>query len=325
VYRAIITGIVTPTILYALKWIQYWSLQAFVHQIEQQRQSSMMQSSSRDGKQPEEEENASTTTSQTTTLIHENQSRRLQWIFQVATTLSPPSWKVINMKEIKYLQENSLLSEGSKEKIIEFIEYALNDAEKIFRNQKFLRQRILISFLTDFTILLSYGTLFPPLGFLLVLSMAKDLFLWQMMVGRLVAWSMEIENDENIIVVEKLSAIISNINLSLQGIDQSILNFLIIMLILCSSLWSFCLFDTLGDEVGAVKSIWIVIVMVLAPYVILIIYAIVGKLFAKAEQVNIKRQSSRQSSSRREEKIADIELLQGNFTYTRKYLTIKNT
>jgi hypothetical protein len=54
----------------------------------------------------------------------------------------------------------------------------------------FLRQSIVVSLVTDWRMMLCFGAMFPPLGFIIAISIWKDLFFWRIALHRILrqAW-----------------------------------------------------------------------------------------------------------------------------------------
>jgi hypothetical protein len=93
----------------------------------------------------------------------------------------------------------------------------------------------------------------------------------------------------------KLKKILSQVNNSLHNIDLIVAKGLWISIVICCTFWSFCLFDTLGDVIGAIHAFWIVIIMVFIPYIFLAGKLCFRKCLLSSIFPSIHRQSHQQT------------------------------
>jgi Leucine-rich repeat (LRR) protein len=142
--------------------------------------------------------------------------------------------------------------------------------------------------ISDMAVLLSFGVQFPPLAFVVALSIIVDVISWQFMVSRLFDLHASIQqqlqhlrgSDLEITHAERLelnaTSLQSLYELLGRFLQELVANFHdfyrrvytmgIQFCLMCAAvLWGFALFDILGNAVGGTKAVWIFVVMILAP------------------------------------------------------------
>jgi hypothetical protein len=147
--------------------------------------------------------------------------------------------------------------------------------------------RVLVSLATTLGVLLTFGAVFPPLGFALAFTVAATVLLTKLSIGRFLCGAEE---------QGQLSAYLAILEQQCEGAGSA--GFLqgIAWMLVTLSCWFYTLFlfDTLGDAVGFQDALWVLIVVPLLPAVL---YAFV----AVAE----RSQSSRAAQGEAEPKEAE--------------------
>lgn len=126
-----------------------------------------------------------------------------------------------------------------------------------------LRQIIVVRAVLDTAILLAFGLLFPPLGIIVAFSMMKDLVNMRSSIGRLVDLQV---NSNSVIVRENIKSFLDKFQKEMIGWNDMVMAQITSILVVIAYILASCLFDTLGSEVGALRALWIFVVMASAPF-----------------------------------------------------------
>jgi hypothetical protein len=210
VYRYLITGLVGPIIFLLAKGIQYYSLDQLAYCNDQKKMDNLKQR------------------------------------FLDASSLCPTWLQVIRKQDIllSHKTNNYIFTEKQLEMMEISLEQLERKCELIYQN----RQSILVSLITDYTVLLCFGVMFPPLAIIVTISILKDLIIWRLSLLRLVKW---FQTEEDVEVKSRLLNILSNVDSSLKGMYKVMSWGMWMSILVSCTFWSFCLFDTLGDQLGA--------------------------------------------------------------------------
>jgi hypothetical protein len=139
-------------------------------------------------------------------------------------------------------------------------------ADSVPRNVTYvLASRILVSLTTSLSVLLTFGAVFPPLGFALTFTAAATVLITKVAIGRFLC------------VAEQrgqLGAYLSILEQQCEGAGSAaFLRGTMWMLVTLSCMfYTLFLFDTLGDAVGFEDALWVLIVVPLLPA---LLYAVV--------------------------------------------------
>jgi Leucine-rich repeat (LRR) protein len=127
--------------------------------------------------------------------------------------------------------------------------------------------RLLVSLTTYLSVLLTFGAVFPPLGFALTFTAAASVLLTKLMIGRFLCGAEE---------KGQLRASLGILEQQCEGAGSAgFLRGTAWMLVTLSCLfYTLFLFDTLGDAVGFRGALWVVIVVPLLPAVLYAVVAI---------------------------------------------------
>jgi hypothetical protein len=161
-------------------------------------------------------------------------------------------------------------------------------------------EKLRIPLLTDLSILLSYGVLFPPLGLLMVMAMGVDVLTTVYMMRRLDL----LDNDQSVAncnLEENISGaggnqvfcskeyqtkakeeyqqvrkeMIDCATKAFAGVKTQFVETVPLVLSMVVLLWAFALFDVLGRDVGVIHAVWIIVVTCLFSYLLHFIMYIV--------------------------------------------------
>jgi hypothetical protein len=141
------------------------------------------------------------------------------------------------------------------------------------RKTLFDKEIFTIDFIVDMAVLMTFGTIFPPLGFVIFMNMLVNTFLTQMWIGRFVYLAKQISTD---LIAKSLLPLVDFLNEECKDVGQLIFNSIPTIAFLATVFWAFALFDTLGDSVGTLQALWILLLMGLMPVWVSIIEYICG-------------------------------------------------
>jgi Leucine-rich repeat (LRR) protein len=160
-------------------------------------------------------------------------------------------------------KDNDLAEEKEKEVL------AINIS--FFKKRQFLnRDYIVLPILSEFTVFITFGTIFPPLAIVVCYSLYVMTLFTQLIIGRIVIISR---------VQKELNHFIYQMNEECRNFRRLFIQAIPSISILASFFWGFFLFDILGDEIGSLKTLWILFVMGFAPIIIYFLESIIDRYF----------------------------------------------
>jgi Leucine-rich repeat (LRR) protein len=140
-----------------------------------------------------------------------------------------------------------------------------------FKKRQFLnRDYIVLPILSEFTVFITFGTIFPPLAIVVCYSLYVMTLFTQLIIGRIVIISR---------VQKELNHFIYQMNEECRNFRRLFIQAIPSISILASFFWGFFLFDILGDEIGSLKALWILFVMGFAPIIIYFLESIIDRYF----------------------------------------------
>jgi hypothetical protein len=161
---------------------------------------------------------------------------------------------------------------------------SLRSVERWLTHKDKMKRKLTIRIVTDFSLLLAFGVLCPPLGFVIALSIVKDCWEIRLALGRLRCLldsirstqdaklvllddDDDVQIDSRARVCERISRVYKQIQNEAIAATSVITDGIWCSLCVSVFIWAFVLFDTLSPAVGITQSIAIVVLMVTAPYV----------------------------------------------------------
>ena len=176
---------------------------------------------------------------------------------------------------------------------------SLCSMEKWLSEKGKMKRKVVLRVVTDFSLLLAFGILCPPLAFIICLSIAKDCLEIRLALGRLLhitdlikGASVALVNGDDS-VRNSRSTMCDRINTVHQHLEQEVLDardviFDGIWYSLCVAvwIWAFVLFDTLSPAVGIGNSVAMVVLMLLTPYLCRYCYSTMLILFTPVNTDN---------------------------------------
>jgi hypothetical protein len=127
-----------------------------------------------------------------------------------------------------------------------------------------LRQRVVITFVVNLSTLICFGMLFPPLAFVIALSIWRELVSIKMVLGKL---HCVLQSLVDLSLKQRVVKFQAMIHRELFDAEVEIVQGVWYGVCVASSIWGFVLFDTLSALMGAIASIWIAVLMGLSPYI----------------------------------------------------------
>ena len=180
-----------------------------------------------------------------------NQMRLVNWLL-------PPLWRSFDQNDETAMEQ-----------------YVVNMEANL---QRSFRQRFISTMVADLSLLIGFGAMFPPLALLIALSIVKDVYHARFGMGRLARISIS-----NYKWKDRLLKIRHSIQRDYLVSNSIITRGVWCGLCISSVIWAFVLFDVLSSSVGSINSVWIVILMVVSPF---LIYYAALKLRHRGENKN---------------------------------------
>ncbi len=118
------------------------------------------------------------------------------------------------------------------------------------------------SLVTDLSVLICFGALFPPLALIVALSVLKDLMSIKLALGKYAMMKNALE-DENL--KTKMVYLETSMKTLWMKTDASIWNGVWHGMLRSALIWGFVLFDTLSSTVGVQNGLWVLILMTICP------------------------------------------------------------
>jgi hypothetical protein len=162
----------------------------------------------------------------------------------------PPLWQIA-------VQLNNALE------VTETFKEYLNQFETLLNNGQF-RRRLVVLLVTDMTMLVCFGALFPPLAVIIAFSVLKDVISTRLALGRYCE-IMEAIQDE--CLKERMVKIKESMNNEILKAGAEMLNGLWCGMVLGTWIWAFVLFDTMASSEGVWRGIAVLTAMILCPFV----------------------------------------------------------
>jgi hypothetical protein len=192
--------------------------------------------------------------------------------------MSNPSHRMGNfiLKALPTLWQHVLLLTDISQAREEFIN-RLNYFEKQIK-KGVIRRRIVVLLVTDLTMLICFGALFPPLAVIIALSVLKDVMSIKLAVGQYCE-IMKAVQDESL--KEQMAKVRESLDDEMLKSGAGIWNGVWYGMVISTWIWGFVLFDTTASVEGVWKGLWVLIGMLLSPFIISIILRLVVRWNAK--------------------------------------------
>ena len=185
-------------------------------------------------------------------------------LYMIAVSMVPETWLPLSDSAYERRRaslglqsgQTGIVSEKDGEKDKKDEDDSKEEKEEGVFEAQFKAKNSIISFISDIAVMLTFGGIFPPLAFIGVFSLCINTLMTQMALGRVVVLSR---------TQIKLRKSVERINEKCAGVRMLLIRSLVSLSLLLSLFWSFFLFDILGNQVGAIKAIWIIAVMAATP------------------------------------------------------------
>ena len=168
--------------------------------------------------------------------------------------LIPPLWRVYDEKDIAS------------------VHYYLEGLERFVCRS--LRPRFVVNIVTDLSMLICFGAMFPPLAFVIAVSLWKETMDIRLTSTR---YQELIESIDDVLLKERMSSLGILMQQEYVAAEPEIVNGVWYGLIVTSWIWAFVLFDTLSASTGMIGSVWIVVLMLVAPFILWYVEARINK------------------------------------------------
>jgi Leucine-rich repeat (LRR) protein len=215
-------------------------------------------------------------------------SKEEMWTNSVLCLFLPQMWKELLILLVEYREQSRMLASknipiavnnlppdnpmSTEENIKQInnatIEQALDSLQKFVKDNRLVNQFV-TELLTSVAIMISFGILFPPLAFIILFSLFMRILIFSAMMGlwiRLIQVNITMQDCSKC-----LQSCMEIFDYHWKVFPDTCKIGLWLMIFFASWVWSFTLFDTLGDEVGFGKAFWIVLVMCIFPLILLLL------------------------------------------------------
>ena len=164
------------------------------------------------------------------------------------------------------------------------------NAEEFKKNldkvQKFLEDRlrhsVITSLITDLSMLICFGALFPPLALVIAVSIGKDIFDIKLALGRIELIIEELteegQDELKVLMMKAREKIYHDIKIA----EVEVVKGLWWGLSIATVVWGFVLLDTLSPYMGPLKSVWVIVFMAVVP---LGSYSLLSRFYSVKEVV----------------------------------------
>jgi len=175
------------------------------------------------------------------------------------------------------MEEKAKEIEHDKEELMEEL---LEELQCFVKDSTFLVNQLCLEVITSVAMMMSFGMLFPPLLLVIVVSLITHIALHRMLMGMWIDLIDIITSNASKCIDPPLHSVhfaeaffdsFLTFDNQWQEFETTCQNGLIAIFFLTSWIWSFTLFDTLGDAVGATQAYWIALVMCLYPIVLFVL------------------------------------------------------
>jgi hypothetical protein len=171
--------------------------------------------------------------------------------WRLAMQLLPPYWRALINMEL-FIDDTVQL----KQHLQVFQDYMQNGM---------FRTRIISFLVTDLSVLICFGLLFPPLALIVALSILKDIISIKMTLQK---YDTIMSNVSDETMREQMKVLRVSIHDEMTTARVSIWDGVWQGIILSTWIWAFVLFDTLASSVGVMEGLWILVVMVACPFML---------------------------------------------------------
>jgi hypothetical protein len=128
-----------------------------------------------------------------------------------------------------------------------------------------IRRRTVVLLVTDLTMLICFGALFPPLAVIIALSVLKDVMSFRLALGRYCE-IMEAVQDESL--KEQMVKVRESLDEEMLKAGAGIWNGVVYGMVVSTWIWGFVLLDTMASVEGVGKGLCVLIGMVVSPFII---------------------------------------------------------
>jgi hypothetical protein len=134
-----------------------------------------------------------------------------------------------------------------------------------------LRKRFVVLLVTDLSMLICFGALFPPLALVIGLSVIKDVINTRLSISSY-DYAIEASTEEQYKngisgLKDRMLKLRDSINEEILKAGMEIWNGVWYGVVMASWIWAFVLFDTLSSSVGVLRGVWILLLMAISPFV----------------------------------------------------------
>jgi hypothetical protein len=163
---------------------------------------------------------------------------------------------------------------------------------QVYVESGMFQQRLLAFLVTDISMLICFGVLFPPLAIIIALSVVKDVVSNRLTLSRFVYITESLQDERLKLQMLQLKTVIDQ---EVVKAGQTLWSGVWHGIVMSTWIWAFVLFDTLASTVGVIQGLWVLIVMLVAPFICNVAFAAIGPMKNSADksiEENIVREGS---------------------------------
>jgi hypothetical protein len=140
-------------------------------------------------------------------------------------------------------------------------------------HQKKLRRRLMVLLVTDLSMLLCFGVLFPPLAIVIGFSVIKDIMNVRISLGKYYGLMNAVQDESLKTQMMQLKDTMDN---EILVVGENIWSGIWYGVILATWIWAFILFDTIASSVDIVTGLGLLLVMIACPFILSGLQKVVG-------------------------------------------------
>jgi hypothetical protein len=130
------------------------------------------------------------------------------------------------------------------------------------------RKRIAALMVTDVSMLICFGAVFPPLALVIALSVVKDVIGVHFSLDRYQTIMESIQDQDGFKLKELMLQLKSNMHQEILKAGEEIWYGVWYGVVMASWIWAFVLFDTLSTTQGVIRGLWVLVVMAMSPFIL---------------------------------------------------------
>ena len=224
----------------------------------------------------------------------------------------PILWKltILRQKISKRPGQEEDASSESPSSVLVVTDDSLRSMEMWLSKKGKIKRKMVTRCVTDFSILLAFGVLCPPLAFVVMLSIVKDCSEVRLALGRIkhaIHGLRKGNNEQNRQICYRLEVLYGNMIQEIIDAEPVIWMGVWYSICIAVLIWAFVLFDILSPTIGVLPSLSMVVLMAVSPYVWRYIHSTLILIRDRQHQAkNENRRSNSRSSGLEDDMVQNV-------------------